>query len=111
MKKRKWVYCMQPAEFSMECDKCHGTNITWSEFEHLIWCYDCQIDTEGEKGIFEGPIPFFASELMGISFARYYIKSRTIKYPHLLNHKIVYKDTPPEGTLITFEARQKTSLN
>jgi len=34
MKKRKWFYIHKPAEFEMTCDKCGGSNITWSEYEH-----------------------------------------------------------------------------
>ena len=47
MQKREWVYVMDPAEYEIECDHCDGTNIAWSEFKHMIWCYDCKIDTKG----------------------------------------------------------------
>jgi len=56
MNKREWVYCHQPTAYEISCDKCNGSNITWSEYEKMIWCYDCEIDTEGNGGIFNGPI-------------------------------------------------------
>jgi hypothetical protein len=70
MKKREWCYCQQPVAYDMHCDKCKGTNITWSEFEGMLWCYDCEIDTPGFPGIFDGPIPVVTCKLMGISFDR-----------------------------------------
>ena len=70
MKKREWVYIHQPADYEMSCDKCNSNNITWSEFESLIWCYDCEIDTKGNEGIFGGPIGIGICELFGLSFNR-----------------------------------------
>ena len=70
LKKRTWCYVMQPTAYEISCDKCGGTNITWSEFEHCIWCYDCQIDTKGSDGIFDGPIPLNACLMLGLSFDR-----------------------------------------
>lgn len=70
MKKRKWIYVMEPAEYEIECDRCDGVNIAWSEFEHMIWCYDCKIDTKGFAGVFSGPIPIKAAEMLGMSFDR-----------------------------------------
>jgi hypothetical protein len=88
MRKRKWYYVQKPAEYEISCDKCDGTNIEWSEYEHKIWCYDCQIDTDGNGGIFDGPIGLGVCTLLGISFARYYIKENKVKYPRVINHKI-----------------------
>lgn len=68
MEKRTWHYVQEPVVFDMHCDRCEGVNITWSEYVHKIWCYDCEIDTEGFKGIFDGPIPIHVSEMLGISF-------------------------------------------
>lgn len=98
MKHRKWVYVMKPWEYQISCDKCGGHNIEWSEYEHKIWCYDCQIDTDGDGGIFDGPIPVMISELLGISFARLYFRDKTIRYPVVRNHKIIYTKKRPEGT-------------
>ena len=77
--KRKWHYCLEPSHFSMTCDKCEGTNITWSEFVHQIWCYDCEIDTDGFDGIFGGPIGWHVTELLGTSFDRVIIETGKIE--------------------------------
>ena len=69
-RKRKWVYVQPPADYGIYCDKCNGSNIFWSEFEHMIWCCDCKIDTPGNPGVFGGPIPINAAGLMGMSFDR-----------------------------------------
>lgn len=87
---------MKPYQYEISCDKCNGTNIEWSEFEHMIWCYDCKIDTVGNGGIFDGPIPVMATELLGISLARYYFKDKTVRYPITRNHKIIYTKHKPE---------------
>ena len=71
MNKRKWCYAFSPYRYGMSCDKCQGVNIEWSEFEHKIWCYDCEIDTDGNQGIFDGPILLQTTQLMlGINFNR-----------------------------------------
>lgn len=69
--KRTWHYIQNPKEYCIECDKCHGTNIEWSEYEHRIWCYDCKIDTLGTEGVFGGPIPVVTSAILGMSFDRW----------------------------------------
>ena len=78
MKQRKWVYVCKPAVYGISCDKCGGVNIEWSEWEHMIWCYDCKIDTRGNPGVFDGPIPINAAGFMGMSFDRFYLKSKRI---------------------------------
>ena len=97
MKHRKWVYVMKPYEYEIMCDKCEGMNIEWSEYEHLIWCYDCKIDTEGTDGIFGGPIPMGLTNMLGISFARLYFKDNTIRYPVTRGHKVVWTKKRPEN--------------
>ena len=87
MKKRTWHYILPPTAFDMRCDKCWegdlsdgtGTNITWSEFEHMIWCFDCEIDTEGFAGVFDGPIPMYASRMLGITFDRFNMETNQIE--------------------------------
>ena len=92
MKKRKWVFIDSPKSYDMYCDKCNGTNITWSEYEHKIWCYDCKIDTNGTPGIFDGPIPILSPDILGFSLWRYYIKSKAICRPIIdKNNHIVYR--------------------
>lgn len=70
LEKRTWHYIDEPWAFDMHCDKCEGKNITWSEYAHKIWCYDCEIDTPGFDGIFGGPIGIETSHLLGTSFDR-----------------------------------------
>lgn len=61
---RKECYVLNPSRYEISCDKCQGTHIEWSEYEGLIWCYDCKIDTRGNEGIFSGPIPLEAAKLL-----------------------------------------------
>ena len=64
---RERVFVLEPARYQIRCDLCRGAKITWSEYEHCIWCYDCEKDTEGTGGIFDGPIPLAATQLLGLS--------------------------------------------
>lgn len=68
MKKRKTCFIMKPSAFEISCDICEGSNITWSEFEHMIWCFSCKKDTPGNGGIFDGPVSIQMYEMLGISF-------------------------------------------
>ncbi len=79
MRKRTWCYCQQPTCYEITCDLCGGLNITWSEFCHKIWCYDCKKDTDGTGGIFDGPIPTEVAEMMGIFFDRIDIKTGKLR--------------------------------
>jgi len=88
MRKRTWIYVQKPYEYEIACDKCGGSNIEWSEFEHKIWCYDCKIDTDGNGGLFDGPVSITVCRLLGVSFARYYLKEKIVKYPRSVGHKI-----------------------
>ena len=81
MKKRTSHYIQEPPTYCIECDKCDGTNITWSEFDRKIWCYDCKIDTKGTMGIFDGPIPVEACKVMGICFDKWdMVNKKVIKF-------------------------------
>ncbi len=53
--------------------------ITWSEFEHMIWCYQCRIDTRGTEGIFGGPIPLELAKMFGHTFSRLYFADKTVR--------------------------------
>lgn len=68
MKKREWCYVNSPTDYSISCDICGGHNITWSEYEGHVWCYDCEKDTPGTDGIFNSPIPYELTQMLGISF-------------------------------------------
>ena len=78
MRKRRWCYAQSPRVYEISCDLCEGSNITWSEFEHMIWCFDCKKDTPGKGGIFDGPIPLGCCNLLGIRFDRINIKTGKI---------------------------------
>jgi hypothetical protein len=94
MRKRTWHYVMKPQSYSMTCDKCDGSNIEWSEYEHKIWCYDCKIDTDGNDGIFGGPIALGVAALLGISFNRFNLKTNRVEYPRLVGRRIKYFAKP-----------------
>ncbi len=91
MRKRKWMYVMSPVAYEISCDKCGGSNIAWSEFEKMIWCYDCKIDTRGNEGIFGGPIPLKVSKMFGITFDRFYLKDKKIREMKVFGDKIIYR--------------------
>lgn len=93
MRKRKWIYAMQPTAYEIGCDKCNGSNITWSEYEHMIWCYDCKIDTPGIGGIFDGPIPLEISKIFGITFDRINLKTHKLMKMATKGDKIIYQKT------------------
>ena len=66
---------MQPSAYEISCDICGGTNITWSEFQKMIWCFDCKKDTPGSGGVFDGPIPIHTAEMLGLSFDKIDLKT------------------------------------
>lgn len=80
--KRDSCYCQKPTVYEISCDICGGINITWSEFEHMIWCYDCKKDTPGNPGIFGGPIPSEVCKMLGISFDKIEILTGDRLYEH-----------------------------
>ena len=94
MKKRKlrtWIYIQKPVSYEIYCDKCGGHMITWSEYEHMIWCYQCRIDTPGTGGIFSGPIPLEVSKILGVSFDRFYFRDKSIRKMEIKGHKLVWR--------------------
>ena len=99
MKKRTWHYVQKPAQYEIKCDQCSGTNLDWSEYAGKVWCYDCKIDTPGFEGLFGGPIPTGVCELLGISFARVYLKDKTVRYPVVRKGKIVYAKKLPKNEI------------
>lgn len=66
LKKRESCLVKKPQIYGIQCDICGGENLHWSEFDHLIWCYDCEKDTKGTAGIFDGPVPVELCYLMGM---------------------------------------------
>jgi len=90
MRRRTWHYVCKPAVYEIQCDKCGGVNIEWSEWAHMIWCYNCQIDTPGTGGIFDSPIPMGVTELLGMSLDRYNMKRDRIERPRIVGKQIKY---------------------
>ena len=76
----------------MSCDKYGGNNITWSEFEGCIWCYDCEIDTPGNVGVFDGPIPLATAALLGMNFSIIYLETGKVETPVVKDGRIVWKE-------------------
>ena len=70
LEKRTWFYVNSPTTYEIHCDRCGGSNLEWSEYAGMVWCYDCQIDTKGDGGIFAGPIAIKLMEMLGISLDR-----------------------------------------
>ena len=99
LKKRKWVYVQKPVKYEMSCDKCEGINIEWSEYERMIWCYDCEIDTLGNAGIFDGPIPIGAASLFGMSFDKFCLKTKRLLKMKIKEEILVWEpaSVEPEG--------------
>ena len=91
LNKRKWHYILPPQAFDCTCEKCGGRNLEWSEYEHHIWCYDCEIDFDPQDsinaGIFSGPIPIQTTAMFGTSFDRYLMKDDKIQRFNILTMK------------------------
>lgn len=79
IKKREWAYVQEPQVYGIACDICEGSNLAWSEYDGLIWCYDCKKDTKGTMGIFDGPVGVQACEMMGMCFDKYNIATGEVK--------------------------------
>ena len=80
MEKRTWMYVQNPKQYGIECNLCNGENIQWSEFDHHIWCYDCEKDIKGTEGLFGGPILANVCRLMGICFDMVNIETGEMDY-------------------------------
>lgn len=95
MKKREFCYLQHPAVYDIAPCNCGSGNYTWSEYEDHLWCFTCEIDFKPKHwGIFDGPIPFNLSNLLGIHFYRVELKSGEYFAPNLnLNyHKVLNFD-------------------
>ena len=88
-KKRKWVYIGQPSMYDIEPCSCGNAECQWSEFVDMLWCAKCQKDfTPKHWGIFDGPIPMGAANLLGIDFTRVNIKNGHYARPHTKQYDI-----------------------
>lgn len=87
---------MPPSAYDISCDLCGG-DVEWSEYEHMVWCEKCQKDTRGNEGIFDGPIPYEITQMIGISFDRIDLKSKKRLYVHMEEDgHLVWEETPWE---------------
>ena len=100
MRKRKWIYIQKPQCYCIKCNLCGGTNIEWSEYEHMIWCFDCKKDVPGTGGVFDGPIPLGASRLLGMNFDRIELKTGQrlymTRWGGKMKHKFIYCHRKPK---------------
>ena len=92
MKRRKWVFIMPPAAYGISCNLCNG-EVTWSEYEKCVWCWRCLKDVPGNPGIFGGPIPIEACEIMGISLDKIDLKTGKRLYMKIIRGKDVVWET------------------
>lgn len=76
--KRTWIYLQKPTTYCISCDVCNGHNIEWSDFQEMVWCCDCEIDTVGNPGVFGLPIASKAATLLGLCFDKLNIKTNEV---------------------------------
>ena len=77
MKKRTECYVCNPIALELYCPLNEEHEITWSEYEEHIWCYDCVKDIKYEPGG-AGPIPVEISKLLGIDYRKYNVATGEI---------------------------------
>jgi len=98
--KRTSHYVQSPWEYEMECPKCGGKKIEWSEWDDCLWGYSCKKDlriTRKSSGVFNGPIPIKAAELLGMCFDRWDMEKKKFmvwndkeeKYVHLTKSQYI----------------------
>lgn len=93
MEKRKYHYINNPKHYDITCNICYGNNVEWSEYRHLIWCYDCEKDVKGTGGIFSGPIPMQIAQILGYNFSLYDMENKVkISYPSFEWQKVTDKN-------------------
>ena len=94
MKKRERCPAYSPTVYEIRCDICDGTNITWSEFEDNIWCYDCEEDMKGTPSALSGPVGIeVAKMLIGKHcFDEIDVKTGKLWVMEAVDGKIIYKE-------------------
>lgn len=94
LKKRTWRYLLEPDAYAVCCNKGGQVNkehkVAWSEYEGMIWCFDCEEDMVGFGGIFDGPIMYETTKMIlgETCFHRYNMETGLIEAPQ-------WKDGPP----------------
>ncbi len=89
LKKRTWHYLQNPAHHEITCQKCHGSNLDWSEYEGHVWCYDCNIDFTGYNSVLSGPVAIHLAAMLGISTDRYDLKTKKISHYDLKKDEFI----------------------
>lgn len=105
MKKREWHYLLPPAAFEIRCSICSSTKIWWSEYENMIFCFDCQLDVGPTESLFDGPIPLNTCYLLGLNFDRYNLKTHQIERLNL------EKSTGPNAKEIVYDGPEEVEKN
>lgn len=120
LKKRKWHHLHQPDYYECCCEtdvnRKPGTpakhRVTWSEYERMLWCYDCKKDMKGFGGIFDGPIPLQATIMMlgEYCFHRWDIKKECFLAPDYTKNPFEFNEMKGED-LEKISARFKLVAN
>lgn len=92
--RRDSCYVQPPMKFDIAACECGNVDVQWSEFKNHLWCESCHKDfIPTHWGILDGPIPYGASKLFGISFIRYNLTNGKLMYPHFGEYEIVYTES------------------
>lgn len=71
LKRREWVYVQRPKVYEIAPCECGNDDPDWSEYEGHLWCAKCEKDfIPKHGGLFDGPVPIQAMELLGTYFDR-----------------------------------------
>ncbi len=93
LEKRTWVYVLEPFMYEIPGCKCGcPEKAQWSEYKDRLWCPCCERDFEPEYwGVFDGPINFEMSQLLGICFDRINLVTDKYEVCELTNDGIEYR--------------------
>jgi hypothetical protein len=105
--KRTWIYVHRPVIYDIACDYCGGHNLEWSEWAEMVWCVDCQIDTRGNGGIFDGPVAAGALEVLGISLDRIDLETGQYLRHTIKDNHVVWEPIEGEELEAHLERRQQ----
>lgn len=91
--KRQWVYVMRPCDYGIPGCRCGNDDCPYSEFVDRLWCERCQKDFEpAHWGIFDGPIMWNISQMLGYCFDRIDLTRGVLQVAILRDHEIDYVD-------------------
>lgn len=78
--KRVWCYIQKPAEHDIQCTKCKGINLDWSEWARHVWCRDCEIDFDDYTTALSGPVPVMLAHMLGLCMDEYNLETEEVRY-------------------------------